>query len=124
MLERLNECVPSPAVPSPTALTLSLPESSLTESLESTRSSKRQLELRIQTLESEAASAASAAAAAPATAGAGGSGDELELQELRDQIADLEDELEDARKREQKTRSSLLEVRSFQFSSLRVERDC
>ncbi|GAA6031377.1 hypothetical protein JCM8097_005631 [Rhodosporidiobolus ruineniae] len=97
----------------------------LTESLESTRASKRQLEQRIATLEADLAAAQSAPASSATTApAAGGGADDTELQELRDQIADLEEELADAQKREQKTRASLLDELSTaqsEVSSLKTQ---
>ncbi|BGP18078.1 hypothetical protein JCM10213_006531 [Rhodosporidiobolus nylandii] len=94
----------------------------LTESLESSRSSSRQLQQRIAQLESELAAAQAAASSAPPSSS--GYGDDGEVQELRDQIQDLEEELEDARRREQKTRSSLLEELSTaqnEVSSLKTQ---
>ncbi|GAA5977151.1 hypothetical protein JCM10908_004875 [Rhodotorula pacifica] len=89
----------------------------LTEALEATRAERRKLELRIAAIEKDktqleaelraARDEASRATAAPAIS-APAIGEE-EVQELRDQIADLEEELSDAQKREQKTRASLLE---------------
>lgn len=95
----------------------------MTETLEATRGERRKLETRINTLEEDKAQleeelqtardTAAARATATATAPMAPPGvDEDELQELRDQIADLQEELSDAQKREQKTRASLLEVGS------------
>ncbi|GAA5881845.1 hypothetical protein JCM3774_003055 [Rhodotorula dairenensis] len=100
MLERLNE---------------------LTEALEATRGERRKLESQMASLEQDkaqleleleaarekttAAAAVGVVAVQPAPLGSS----EDEVQELRDQIADLEEELSDAQKREQKTRASLLE---------------
>ncbi|GAA5880539.1 hypothetical protein JCM8547_002276 [Rhodosporidiobolus lusitaniae] len=97
----------------------------LTESLESTRSAKRQLELRISSLESDLAAAqSSSSSGASSSSQAAGGADEAELQELRDTIQDLEEELADAQKREQKTRASLLEELSTaqsEVSSLKTQ---
>lgn len=86
----------------------------LTETLETTRAERRNLEVQLAALEQDKAqletnleAARDATAARPAESGSV----EDEAQELRDQIADLEEELSDAQKREQKTRASLLEVR-------------
>lgn len=96
----------------------------MTESLETTRAEKRKLETQIRELEADktalqekldaAAHNAlqSSSTAAPPAADAG------ELQDLRDQISDLEEELADAQKREQKTRAQLLEVRVLPLHSL------
>ncbi|TKA52584.1 hypothetical protein B0A53_04594 [Rhodotorula sp. CCFEE 5036] len=92
----------------------------LTESLEATRGERRKLETRISSLEEDKAqleeelqtardAAATRATATETTPMAPSGVDEAELQELRDQIADLQEELSDAQKREQKTRASLLE---------------
>lgn len=92
----------------------------MTESLEATRGERRKLETRISSLEEDKAQLeeelqtardAAAATTTTETVPMAPSGvDEDELQELRDQIADLQEELSDAQKREQKTRASLLEV--------------
>ncbi|GAA6004206.1 hypothetical protein JCM10207_002482 [Rhodosporidiobolus poonsookiae] len=92
----------------------------LTESLESTRTSKRQLETQL----SSAASSASHASSASVSSSAGTGADDAEVQELRDTIADLEEELADARAREQKTRAGLLEELSTvqnEVSSLKTQ---
>ncbi|GAA6023762.1 hypothetical protein JCM11491_006037 [Sporobolomyces phaffii] len=76
----------------------------LTESLEQTRSDKRKLEAQV------------------GAGGAGGGGGDVE--ELRDQVADLEEELKDAKAREQKVRSQLLDELSTvqsEVSSLKTQ---
>lgn len=114
MLERLNECVQSSSFGSHPA---ELPLHSLTESLETTRAEKRKLETQIRGLEADKAAlqervdVAAAQPEATPSVPAASSADEGELQELRDQISDLEEELADAQKREQRTRAQLLEVR-------------
>ncbi|GAA6003585.1 uncharacterized protein JCM10292_000432 [Rhodotorula paludigena] len=85
----------------------------LTASLEQTRAEKRKLEAQIRTLEDDKSQLqqqlSAAQAAPPATDNTTIITDDSELQELRDQIADLEEELADAQKREQKTRAQLLD---------------
>ncbi|BGP26180.1 involucrin repeat protein [Rhodotorula toruloides] len=102
----------------------------LTESLETTRAEKRKLETQIRTVEADKAAlqekvdAAAAQPASTASASAASSADEGELQELRDQISDLEEELADAQKREQRTRAQLLEELSTvqsEVSSLKTQ---
>ncbi|GAA5879033.1 hypothetical protein JCM16303_001275 [Sporobolomyces ruberrimus] len=85
----------------------------LTESLEQTRSDKRKLEAQLAQLQAQSP--------APATASAANSGD---VEELHDQIADLEEELRDAKAREQKVRSQLLDELSAvqgEVSSLKTQ---
>ncbi|BGP01754.1 Proteophosphoglycan 5 [Rhodotorula toruloides] len=102
----------------------------LTESLETTRAEKRKLETQIRTLEADKAAlqekveAATAQPAPAPSASAASSADEGELQELRDQISDLEEELADVQKREQRTRAQLLEELSTvqsEVSSLKTQ---
>ncbi|GAA5956163.1 hypothetical protein JCM3765_005478 [Sporobolomyces pararoseus] len=69
----------------------------LTESLEQTRLDKRKLEAQVAQLQSQSSSASS-------------SSNNVDVEELQDQIADLEEELKDAKMREQKVRSQLLDV--------------
>lgn len=74
---------------------------SLTESLEQTRLDKRKLESQVAQLQAQAS------APTPSSSSNGG-----DVEELQDQIADLEEELKDAKAREQKVRSQLLDVSS------------
>ncbi|BGP09784.1 hypothetical protein OF846_004039 [Rhodotorula toruloides] len=102
----------------------------LTESLETTRAEKRKLETQIRGLEADKAAlqervdVAAAQPEATPSVPAASSADEGELQELRDQISDLEEELADAQKREQRTRAQLLEELSTvqsEVSSLKTQ---
>ncbi|GAA6048508.1 hypothetical protein JCM3770_006528 [Rhodotorula araucariae] len=95
----------------------------LTESLEQTRDDKRKLEAQIHALEADKSQlqerlVAVEQSAVPAASTNSTVPDEGELQELRDQIADLEEELADAQRREQKTRSQLLDELSGVQSEL------
>lgn len=90
----------SPSTPTP-ELTVFL-HRSLTESLEQTRGEKRKLETQVSQLQQQLQQQQPAPVAA----------DHGEVEELQDQIADLEEELKDAKAREQKVRAQLLEVSS------------
>ncbi|GAA5984490.1 hypothetical protein JCM5350_004734 [Sporobolomyces pararoseus] len=83
----------------------------LTESLEQTRLDKRKLEAQVAQLQSQSSSASS-------------SSNNVDVEELQDQIADLEEELKDAKAREQKVRSQLLDELSTvqsEVSSLKTQ---
>lgn len=110
--QRVRPCSSSPQRDS-TRLTRGPLPPSLTESLEQTRAEKRKLEADQAQLHEQLAVAQRSPTPAPAAPT-----DESEMQELRDQIADLEEELADAQRREQKTRAQLLDVRSFLCASL------
>ncbi|GAA6063221.1 hypothetical protein JCM10212_002443 [Sporobolomyces blumeae] len=86
----------------------------LTESLEQSRNDKRKLEAQIAQLQAQP----------PPTAAPVQSSSNDEVEELRDQIMDLEEELKDAKAREQKVRSQLLDELSTvqsEVSSLKTQ---
>ncbi|GAA5889051.1 hypothetical protein JCM8208_007756 [Rhodotorula glutinis] len=80
----------------------------LTESLEQTRAEKRKLEADKAQLVDQLA-AAQQRSPTPAAAPVSTSSNMDDVDDLRGQIADLEEELADAQRREQKTRANLLE---------------
>ena len=111
MLERLNEWAFPLFLLSCwlAALIIIVSQPSLTESLEQTRLDKRKLEAQVAQLQSQSSSASS-------------SSNNVDVEELQDQIADLEEELKDAKAREQKVRSQLLDVSTVFSLSRRLNK--
>ncbi|GAA5934301.1 uncharacterized protein JCM15063_004533 [Sporobolomyces koalae] len=88
----------------------------LTESLEQTRLEKRKLETQVSQLQAQVQAHGATASSSSAS--------NVDTEELLDQIADLEEELKDAKAREQKVRSQLLDELSTvqsEVSSLKTQ---